>query len=77
MRKPGTANYSRRAWAVLSKVMLEYEIRAKRALDDPTDVPWVRYDESLPVRMVVRPKPRWLPSGLWLRMLKWLKVEKP
>ena len=58
--------------------MREYEIRAKGAVpvpkvSDPLDVPWIAYQNELPVRMIVRAKPKWFPGWLWLKMLKWLK----
>ena len=55
-----------------------YEVRAKDVFPapkivDPEDVPWIAYQNDLPVKMIVRAKPKWLPSRLWLRILKWLK----
>lgn len=76
-----------RSWPTLSDsdeiaMMDTYEVRAKmpypspKLPDDPEDVPWAVYQTDLPLRMVVRPKPKWFPNWLWMRLLKWLKHEK-
>lgn len=40
------------------------------------EIAFAKYDDSLPVRMVVRSKPKWFPAKWWIKLLKWLRNEK-
>jgi hypothetical protein len=56
---------------------LTYEVRLGPA-PEPKPAPEVafrNYDPSLPLRMVIRAKPKRFPAKYWLKFLKWLRNE--
>jgi hypothetical protein len=56
---------------------LTYEVRLGPPPEPKplVDTAFENYDPSLPVRMVIKARPKWLPLWLWMKLLKWLWNE--
>lgn len=56
---------------------LTYEVRLGNPPEPkaPSEIAFKDYDPLLPLRMVIRARPKWFPAGWWLKLLKWLRNE--
>lgn len=56
---------------------LTYEVRLGKPPEPKpaAEIAFAKYDISLPVRMVIKAKPKWFPAKFWIKLLKWLREE--